>query len=677
MNGFDRMTVLKKLLIAFSVVIAFGAIVGGVGVWGISSMHEIAADIGTTQIDGLYAIEEANKFRLKADMAAANLALAHDDAARQKSKEHVLDALANIHTALDKFSTTLLTDDGRALVQEAKGKVRDWEALLRIEAGAQPMPTGLDEAVLAQRVAAASDALRDVLESSIAKKHDVVQDVVKASTASYLTIRLVMLVFIAASVVVGVLLSQFIARRLARQLGGEPDYAAHIASRIASGDLTVNIETRAGDSTSLLWALKDMRDKLVSIVSRIGESSDSISGAASELARGNTDLSQRTEQQAASLEETASSMEELTSTVRNNADNAHQATGLAGGATEIVQKSSVYVGEVVDTMRDLAAGSKRMTDIIAVIESIAFQTNILALNAAVEAARAGEQGRGFAVVASEVRSLAQRSATSAREIKELIEGSTARVDSGAALAERAGSTMSEAMEAVRRVTDIMGEISEASKEQSTGIDQMSRAIAQMDQVTQQNAALVEEAAAAAGAMSDQARQLKDAVAVFSIGSPARHAGHGASNGRRSGTAPRALAASRPAPSSVPASAPASASPVRPAAARPGRPASPASVEASASAKAGAMTAAPVSEGGSSAGASSVASATVASTTLARAPAPGAATPAPTAASPAPRRPAPPPATPAATPAVAKPSAPAKPRPAPVTVTVDDDDWTQF
>jgi methyl-accepting chemotaxis protein len=238
--------------------------------------------------------------------------------------------------------------------------------------------------------------------------------------------------------------------------------------------------------------------------------------ASGEIAQGNTDLSQRTEEQAASLAETASSMEQLTATAQQNAENARQASGVAHGASEVAIRGSGLVSDVVETMRELATGSKRMTDIIAVIQGIAFQTNILALNAAVEAARAGEQGRGFAVVAGEVRSLAQRSALSAKEIKELIETSTARVDSGAPLAERAGRTMHEVTHAVQRVTDIMGEIFAASREQSTGIEQVSRAVSQMDEVTQQNAALVEQAAAAAASMTDEARELEMAVAVVSL-----------------------------------------------------------------------------------------------------------------------------------------------------------------
>lgn len=542
MNWFDRVTVLKKLLIAFGIVIAFGVLVGSLGLWGLSSMHDAALGIGTTQTEGLYAIEEVNKHRLDADLAAANLSFAADAAAKDKLKKRIIDSVKDAQEHMKEYASTIADERGQALADDLRKKAQAWEALVLVQAGSAPMPAGLDEAALVRQAIAASGALSEALEAAIAYKHGLMKDAVQASTSQYDSIRLVIVAFIAASFVAGVMLSQFIARRLSRQLGGEPHYAAQIAGRIAAGDLTVHIDTRPGDDKSLLWALKDMREKLVSIVARIGESSDSISAASEQLSRGNTDLSQRTEQQAASLEETASSMEELTSTVRNNADNAHQATGLAANAAEVVQQSSAYVGEVVGTMRELADGSKRMTDIIAVIESIAFQTNILALNAAVEAARAGEQGRGFAVVASEVRSLAQRSALSAKEIKELIEHSTSRVDSGAGLAERAGATMSDVMVAVQRVTDIMGEISEASKEQATGIDQMSRATQQMDRVTQQNAALVEEAAAAAGAMASQASQLKAAVAVFNIGASSRREGRAASVERAPVRAPAVPAA---------------------------------------------------------------------------------------------------------------------------------------
>jgi methyl-accepting chemotaxis protein len=259
-----------------------------------------------------------------------------------------------------------------------------------------------------------------------------------------------------------------------------------------------------------------MREKLSHIVWGIRESSESISLASKEIAQGNIDLSQRTERQAAALQETAASLEELTSTVRQTADNAEHATRLAKGALAVTEKGVALVADVVETMRMLSAKSTHMTEIISTIEAIAFQTNVLALNAAVEAARAGEQGRGFAVVAAEVRSLAQRSSVSAREIKELIDDSTYRVGDGTERAESAGATMSEVAIAVQRVTNIMAEIAAASKEQSVGIEQINRAVSQMDETTQQNAALVEQAAAAAGAMASQAETLRNAVSVFQV-----------------------------------------------------------------------------------------------------------------------------------------------------------------
>ena len=285
--------------------------------------------------------------------------------------------------------------------------------------------------------------------------------------------------------------------------------------RIASGDLTGRIEV-TGDSEmgKLAAALSKMQDSLISTVSTVRQGTESIDTGVSEIAAGNADLSQRTEEQAASLEETAASIEELTSTVKQTAENAKQASSLAQGASSLAAQGGELTQQVVGTMNHMVDDSHRIADIIGVIEGIAFQTNILALNAAVEAARAGEQGRGFAVVASEVRSLAQRSAGAAKEIKGLIDESTARVQTGAQLVERSGTTMTEIVNAIARVSSIMGEIAAAATEQSTGIDQVNLAIAQMDEVTQQNAALVEQAAAAASSLEDQARRLTAAVAVF-------------------------------------------------------------------------------------------------------------------------------------------------------------------
>ncbi|WP_284078347.1 methyl-accepting chemotaxis protein [Herbaspirillum aquaticum] len=320
-------------------------------------------------------------------------------------------------------------------------------------------------------------------------------------------------------VAVGVLVSVMmlaIIRRITGSLGGEPAYAVAIATRIANGDLTVRVDTRPGDNRSLLFEMASMRERLGGVIKGIRQGTDAIDIGAREIAAGNLDLSSRTEEQAGSLAATASNMDTLTATVKQNADNARQAGQLANNASEIAKRGGEVVGQVVQTMEGITESSRKISDIIGVIDGIAFQTNILALNAAVEAARAGEQGRGFAVVASEVRSLAQRSAQAAKEIKALIEDSVQRVGDGSDQVARAGETMGEVVSAVHRLTDIVSEISAASEEQRRGIEQVNLAIGEMDQVTQQNAALVEEAAAAAGSLEEQARRLKAAVATFRV-----------------------------------------------------------------------------------------------------------------------------------------------------------------
>ncbi len=321
-----------------------------------------------------------------------------------------------------------------------------------------------------------------------------------------------------AALAIGLGSAFMVIRTVMRQLGGEPAYAAAITAEIARGNLAVDVDLRPGDASSMLFGIRSMRDSISGIVGQVRSSSDSIATGSAQIATGNADLSQRTEQQASNLQQTAASMEQLSGTVRVTADTAAQANELAADASAAARRGGERVAGVVSTMQDIAASSKKVADIIGVIDGIAFQTNILALNAAVEAARAGEQGRGFAVVASEVRSLAGRSAEAAREIKALIGTSVEKIELGARQVGDAGSAMTEIVAQVQRVSDAIGAISGATREQSIGIDQVGEAVTQLDQVTQQNAALVEESAAATESLKQQAAALATAVGVFRVAS---------------------------------------------------------------------------------------------------------------------------------------------------------------
>ncbi|SIT39124.1 Methyl-accepting chemotaxis sensory transducer [Paraburkholderia ribeironis] len=428
-------------------------------------------------------LERAHLMRSTSDMWWKKYLDLPRDAQEDRVAQDVAAKREALHQKLDAFAAIIGAND--------QGK--------QVE-GAKQLQIACNE------LATADDALRKIQFDSAKQSYDAAQD-------NFNMFRMVSLGALAVGVVAAVLSYLTLSRAIGRPLG---EALGHFDA-IAAGDLRRPVAVSSRDEMGqLLAGIAKMQHNLTETVRSVRSGSESIATATRQIAAGNIDLSSRTEEQASALQQTASSMEELTGTVKQNADNARQASSLAANASAIANKGSAVVGQVVGTMGEINQSSAKIADIIAIIEGIAFQTNILALNAAVEAARAGEEGRGFAVVAGEVRSLAQRSSAAAKEIKELIDTSVERVQSGSALVDEAGRTMTEIIGAVQRVTDIMGEIAAASEEQSSGIDQVARAVTQMDEVTQQNAALVEEAAAAAASLEDQAGKLRTAVAVFQL-----------------------------------------------------------------------------------------------------------------------------------------------------------------
>jgi methyl-accepting chemotaxis protein len=428
--------------------------------------------------------------------------------------EETAASTAEVNGLQKKVEPLLESDKEKSLFEEMKANRKRYLAS-RDGIVALKKDGKLEEAaeLLDQRFTPDGKAYLESLRGLLELQRKSIDDNAVAIETLYERSRQFMIVFGLVVLALGVVC----AWRLTRGITVPLNQAVEIAVAVANKDLTSHIAVTSKDETGrLLEALRTMNDGLIGIVTEVRSGTESISSASSQIAAGNLDLSGRTEEQASSLEETASSMEELTSTVKQNADNARQANQLAVKATEVAQRGGGVVADVVETMDAINVSARKIVDIIGVIDGIAFQTNILALNAAVEAARAGEQGRGFAVVATEVRSLAQRSATAAKEIKTLIDDSLEKVDAGSMLVTQAGMTMSEVVDSIQRVTDIMGEITTASLEQSSGIEQVNQAIGQMDQVTQQNAALVEEAAAAAASLHDQADALAQVVAVFKL-----------------------------------------------------------------------------------------------------------------------------------------------------------------
>ena len=429
--------------------------------------------------------------------------------------EHLDESSAKTQAAINKIDANQVTEIGRKRVKALADAARNFDAA-KLEVIAQVRAGNAEAAADAvlRKLLPSQNAFLETANSFVEVQDKQLRMAGASAFAEGTTAINVILACSALAVLASLCLGFVLTRSIVRPLGE----AVRMAQRVAAGDLGSSIEVKSRDETGqLMDALKHMNDNLHSIVSEVRRGTDTITTASSEIASGNLDLSARTEQQAGSIEETASAIEQMTSTVKQNADNAHQANQLAVSASGIAVQGGDVMAQVVSTMNDIDTSSRKIVDIIGVIDGIAFQTNILALNAAVEAARAGEQGRGFAVVASEVRSLAQRSAAAAKGIKSLIDDSVARVDDGSKLVGKAGATMEQVVASVRRVTDIVAEISAASREQRTGIEEINRAITQMDGVTQQNAALVEQAAAAAQSMQEQAERLSQAVSIFKLG----------------------------------------------------------------------------------------------------------------------------------------------------------------
>ena len=521
MNSKD-LSVKAKLSAAFGLLATVVLIVSGISLKQLNDANDRFSDF----VSGIDArAQMAESVRAAVDdraIAVRNLVLVTTAADVEVEKNAVSDAEEKVETRLAKFNAMV------ANAPDMRDKARRLAAeISRIETLYRPVALEIDRLALNnQRDAAIADIdtkCRPLLSALIKASNDYVNftheraaEMVQQSADQFTRQRSLLIGISLAAVAIAVVAGAIITRSLLRALGAEPAALSEVTQRVAAGDLSTVPGAKDAPVGSVLASMGEMQTSLVRLIGQVRTAADSIATGSSQIASGNVDLSSRTEQQAASLQETASSMEELTSTVKQNAENAQQASSLSSNASDVALRGNEVVSQVVSTMDEISTSSSKIADITGIIEGIAFQTNILALNAAVEAARAGEQGRGFAVVASEVRSLAQRSSSAAKEIKDLINTSVQKIQAGSSLANEAGKTMSEVTQAVARVTDIMGEIAAASTEQSRGIEQVNQAITQMDEVTQQNAALVEEAAAASKSLEDQGRQLNHAIAFFRL-----------------------------------------------------------------------------------------------------------------------------------------------------------------
>ncbi|RRO04374.1 methyl-accepting chemotaxis protein [Pectobacterium aquaticum] len=517
MNLIKKSSLGKMLGIGFTLIIAIGFLVAVFGRIQLDKLGENIQLLSQVRITNLMMMKEFKDNINTNAIVIRNLTMREDSRKMQEEKTHIDNMIARNNALLAKIRDRAIDQHSQELIA----------ALDRVRPTYNDSITSAIALVIAHRnkeaqdllltdVQAKQDIVFSALNDMVSWQEKITVDAANQSLKNATRAGTLMVIIALLAVVLGAMISWWITRTIKRQLGGEPAYTLEVTRQVAQGNLAVAIELRDGDTTSVLAAMEDMRQNLSNLVGQVHQSSESIATGATQIAMGNTDLSQRTEEQAANLQETAASMEQMNTTVKQNAATVRTATELAHSASTTAQKGGDAVNNVVRTMEDITASSRKIGDIIGVIDGIAFQTNILALNAAVEAARAGEQGRGFAVVAGEVRSLAQRSASAAREIKDLISVSVANVEMGEKQVNDAGITIKEIVEKSQHVANLLSEIGLTTHEQEQGVAQVNDAVNQLDQVTQQNAALVEESASAADSLSEQARTLLELMGVFKI-----------------------------------------------------------------------------------------------------------------------------------------------------------------
>jgi methyl-accepting chemotaxis protein len=531
MNWFNRLRLASKLGITFATVLALTVLVGAISIHELAKVNDTSLRLSSHWMPGIRVIEDIKSQIARIRTRELQYIISSDPSEMDKYDKVIAQDLEDLKRMQDDYVKLLESPEEKQGYAEFLDM---WQRYMAEDAKVRAAARQNDDQLAKTLIRGESNKLIVALRKNVDKAVDMYTEGGRAAALDgsrrYEASRTLIIALVFGCVLLGAAGATLLTRWLMRRLGGEPDYATEIVKHIAAGDLSMDVQTRPGDDSSLLAAMKAMQANLAHIVGNVRTATGTISSASTQIAAGNMDLSSRTEQQASALQQTAASMEELTATVRNNAEHAQQANALADTAAGVAQQGSTAVARVVDTMGSIHASSQKIVDIIAVIDGIAFQTNILALNAAVEAARAGEQGRGFAVVATEVRNLAQRSAAAAKEIKELISSSVQQVEAGNLLVSEAGATMNEVLHSVQRMNAIMAEISHASREQSAGIEQVNQAITQMDTVTQQNAGLVQQAAHTAQSLQEQAAALGQLVSVFRLEAfdtpqlPARRAG---------------------------------------------------------------------------------------------------------------------------------------------------------